>query len=171
MEEQLEQKLETKSRVVRIGGLLKEIITIRDGTGAILSKVVSPLRIEFHGKDVMQIIIGSMILAVPVGFTEEVWVLSETLPRNNVIGIVLISIMFLSMFVYYNYYRGVLGQNKADFIKRTLATYVFSLIVVGIFLTVIGKAAWFIDWTISINRIVLVALPASMSAAVADMIK
>lgn len=165
------KNIETKKSIVRIGGLWKEIVTIRDETGAILSRVVQPLKVEFHAKDVTQVVVGATLLAIPVGFTEEVWVLSETLPRMNIVGVAVLSLTFLSLFTYYNYYRGNFFAHKLEFIKRVVVTYVLSLLVVGIFLTVIGKAYWFIDWAVSVKRIILVALPASMSAAVADMVK
>ncbi|MCK4429723.1 MAG: hypothetical protein KAW19_00325, partial [Candidatus Aminicenantes bacterium] len=67
------KEVKTKKEVVRIEGKLKEIVTIHDEKGKILHKIISPLMVEFHPKDVLQVIIGAAILAVPVGFTEETW--------------------------------------------------------------------------------------------------
>jgi hypothetical protein len=43
--------------------------------------------------------------------------------------------------------------------------------VVGILLTVIGKCPWTTDPAVAVKRIVIVAFPASMSAAVTDTVK
>jgi len=67
--------------------------------------------VEFRPRDVMQIIIGSAILAVPVGFTEETWKLGESLPWLNVIALLVVSLIFISLFVYHNYYRNSPKEN------------------------------------------------------------
>jgi uncharacterized membrane protein len=45
----------------------------------------------FELKDILQVIIGATILAIPVGFTEEAWRLGENLPWLNIIGLFLLS--------------------------------------------------------------------------------
>ncbi|MBN2112047.1 DUF2391 family protein [Candidatus Woesearchaeota archaeon] len=127
--------------------------------------------VEFRLKDVMQIIIGSAILAVPVGFTEETWRLGETLPFLNVFGLMAISILFISLFTYYHYYRNHMREHWDEFAKRVISTYLVAMIVVAVILALIQRTPWTIDLTLAFKRIVIVAFPASMSAAVADTIK
>lgn len=166
------EKLKTKKRVVKIGGNLKEMTTIQDEKGRILHRMISPLMLEFRPKDVLQIIIGASILAIPVGYTEETWRLGELLPLSNVIGFLILSLVFISAFVYYNYYKKHgLKEHYDEFIKRVLSTYIFSFIVVAVLLTLIQKTPWNTDWILAFKRVVIVAFPSSMSAAVADMIK
>jgi len=129
------------------------------------------IHLEFHLKDVLQVIIGASILAIPVGFTEETWKLGESLPLLNVMGFLILSLLFISIFVYYNYYINHLEKHWDEFIKRALATYMFSFIVVAVVLTLIQRTPWSTDWILAFKRIVLVTFPASMSASVADMIK
>ncbi len=127
---------------------------------------------SFHLKDVLQVVVGAAILATPVGFTQEVWELGQTLALQNIIGFLILSLLFIGGFVNYNYYRHVpVGKHKTGFMKRVLSTYVVSFIVAAVFLTLIEKAPWGIDFVLAFNRTVLVAFPASMSAAVADIIK
>ena len=52
---------------------------------------------EFHLKDLLQVIIGASILAIPVGFTEETWRLGENLPMINIIGLLLLSLLFVTL--------------------------------------------------------------------------
>lgn len=129
----------------------------------VLLGLVKPIMLEFHLRDVLQIIVGATILAIPVGFTEEVWVLGKTLPQANIAALAVVSIGFISTFVYYNYYKGVLARHWLNFAKRILSTYLLSLIVVAGFLTIIQKADW--------GVVFLVAFPASMSAVITDVIK
>ena len=49
--------------------------------------------------------------------------------------------------------------------------YVMSLAVVDILQPLIGKCPWGIDNVLALKRIVIVALPASLSAAVSDALK
>jgi uncharacterized membrane protein len=163
--------MKTKKEYVRMAGKLGEMITVSDEKGNVLDKIFSPLMIEFHPRDVMQVIVGASILAIPVSFTEEVWSLGVNLPLRNVVGILLLSIFFISSFIYYNYYRGNLQGNTVQFFKRAISTYLFSFLTVAILLTLIERAPWGVDWILAVKRIILVSFPASMSAAVADMIK
>jgi uncharacterized membrane protein len=161
----------TKREIIRVAGKLREIVTVHDEAGNILHKVMSPLMIEFYPRDVFQVIVGASILAIPVGFTEETWRLGETLPFMNVFGLFLISVAFVSLFAYYNYYRGRMKEHSGEFFKRVFSTYLFSFVMVAVLLTLIQRAPWELDWILAIKRIIIVTFPASMSAAVADMIK
>lgn len=127
--------------------------------------------VEFRPRDVMQIIVGSAILAVPVGFTEETWKLGESLPFLNVIGLLALSLLFISLFVYYNYYRHHMKKHWDEFAKRVISTYLVAIVVVAVLLTIIQRAPWTADTALAFKRIIIVAFPSSMSAAVADTIK
>lgn len=125
----------------------------------------------FFIHDLIQVIVGATILAMPVGFTREVWDLSADLPAINIIGIFIISIIFISIFTYYHYHNISVKKNWKLFLKRVSLTYVFSFITVCILLILIGKASVYNDLIISLKRAIIVTLPASMGATVADTIK
>ena len=131
----------------------------------------SPLKFDFRPRDILQVIVGATILAVPVAFTEETWRLGEVLPLSNIIWLMFMSFLFVGTFVYYNYYRGSFKEHWGEFLKRSLSTYIFAFIVVGLILIAIQKAPWQTDFLLAFKRTVIVTLPASMSAAIADMIK
>lgn len=129
--------------------------------------------ILFYLRDMLQIAVGASILAVPVAFTEEVWDLGKDLPFLNVLGISLLSLFFITAFVYYNYdhdhHHGRI--HYGEFIKRVAVTYLFSILIVAVILTLIQAAPWQVEWILALKRTLIVAFPASMSAAVADAIK
>ena len=162
---------EQKPKIERIGGYLHKVVPIKDGTGKILNFALKPLMIEFHPRDLLQIIVGATILAIPLAFTEETWRLGELLPVKNVTVLALISILFISLFVYFNFYRFNFKGHAFEYLKRVVATYVCALIVVGVVLTVIQKCPWGTDSILALKRIVIVAFPASMSATVSDALK
>ena len=126
---------------------------------------------KFFMHDLMQIIVGSTLLSIPVGFTEEIWSLSEELPFMNILGIFIISIIFISIFTYYHYHGSSVKKHWMTFTKRVVLTYIISFIAVCIIMALIGKVSIFTNFIISLKRIIIVTLPASMSAAVADTIK
>ena len=136
--------------------------------GTVLQKIVT---VEFHTRDFLQIVIGAAILAIPVGFTQETWDLGEALPVRNVIGFLVVSLVFISMFTYYHYYRNHLKKHFDEFIKRVFFTYFVAFLVVAILLSLIGKTPWITDRILALKRIILVTFPASMSGAIADTIK
>lgn len=155
----------------RIGGYLHRVIPIVDETGKVVQHVLKPFMVEFRPRDLMQVIVGASILAVPVAFTEETWKLGEELTWGNVLALSFISILFISLFVYFNFYRFHLKDHALEFIKRVCSIYLFSLLVVALLLTIIQRCPWTTDATIAFKRILIVAFPASMSAAISDTLK
>ncbi|MFH1290163.1 MAG: DUF2391 family protein [Nanoarchaeota archaeon] len=137
----------------------------------IFHEIVDPLIPKFKLHDILQIIIGASILAVPIGFTEETWRLGETLPLINVLGLLLLSLFFISMFTYYQYHRHANKEHLSEFTKRVIATYFLSFVVVAIIMTLIQKAPWSGDLLLAFKRVAIVTFPSSMSAIIADTIK
>jgi uncharacterized membrane protein len=162
---------EQEVKITRIGGYLHKITTILDSSGKVLYRSVSPLMVELRPRDIMQMIVGATILAIPLGFTEETWKLGEQLPLTNVLYLTVLSILFISLFVYYNFYRFHLKGRTFEYVKRVIATYFIALLVVGILLTIIEKCPWQTDYVLAIKRIIIVSFPASMSATIADVLK
>ena len=164
--------VKTEKRLVRISGKLKEIVTVKDAAGKILHKIMNPVMVEFYPRDLIQVMIGATLLAIPVAFTEETWNLGAKLPLVNVLFLLLLSFTFISIFVYYNYYRqNNLKEYLDEFIKRVLVTYIASFLIVTVLLVIIQKAPWATDFILALKRTIIVAFPASMSAAIVDVLK
>lgn len=160
-----------EKEIIDVDGHSREIVTVRDKKGKIVHKIMQPLMIRFHSKDLLQVIIGATILAIPVGFTEETWNLGESLPLFNIFAFLVLSLIFISAFVYHHYYRTTLKKHKYEFMKRVAFTYAFSFLVVALILGLIQRTPWTIDWLLAFKRVVIVTVPASMSAAVVDVLK
>ena len=162
---------EKKVIIKRIGGYLHKITPIFDNTGKIIHNIAIPFQVELKPRDIFQMIVGSYLLSVPIAFTEEVWVLSKELPLKNIYCIMIMSIFFISCFVFFNVYRFDFKNHVINFIKRVFTTYGVSLLAVGLFLTIINKCPWQTNAMLAIKRIILVSFPASMAATISDTIK
>ena len=162
-----------KVSVERIGrnGYLHRVIPIVDKTGAVVQRVVKPLMVEFRAKDFIQTIVGASILAIPAAYTEEAWSLGEILPAMNIAGIAFISVFFIAVFVYYNFYRNYLADFTGQYFIRVLCTYLVAFGVVALLLTLVNQCPWGEDNLLALKRIIIVAFPASMSATVTDALK
>ncbi len=160
----------TEIRVKRLGETLHKVIPLLDSAGEIVQYAVKPLMVELKLRDLVQIVVGASILAVPVAFTEEVWNLGERLPNRNIGGLMLLSIVFVGLFVYFNFYRGFLRRYAFEFVKRVAAIYLLSLLCVGAILYLVQQLP-LADPGVALKRAIIVAFPASMSAAVSDMLK
>jgi len=127
---------------------------------------------EVKLRDIIQVLVGASILAIPVGFTEETWRLGQTLPWANIFGLFAMSVLFITLFVYYTYHKQHenFSSHVGEFIKRIVVTYVFSFLIVALLLTLIHQAPFATEPLIALKRIIIVTFPASMSAAVADAI-
>ncbi len=157
--------------IKRLGGYLHRIIPIGDRTGKVLYFAIKPLMVELKPRDIMQIIVGASLFAIPVSFTEEAWQLGMVLPLNNVLGILLLSLVFISGFVYFNFYRFNFRNNFFNYFKRVIATYTLSFIVVALILTLIQKCPWGVNNVLAFKRIIIISFPACMSATLSDTIK
>ncbi len=162
---------QSKKDIVRLEGRLKEITTIRDEDGNIIHRTVRPIMSEFYIHDLIQVIVGATIIAIPVGFTQEVWQLGFELSAIRTLGFVFFALFFIGIFSYHHTYENIMETEKKQFAKRVLFTYLVSCFVVGILLTLINQAQWSLDLVTSIKRVILVAFPASLGAAVTDVLK
>lgn len=161
----------TKYKIKRIGGYLHKVTPIVDGTGKVINTIITPFMVELKPRDILQIIVGATILAIPVGLTEETWILAQELRMGNVLLLGFVSVLFISLFVYFNFYRFNLKKHLSEYLKRTLATYLLSLLVVGLLLTIIEKCPWGVNNLLAIKRIIITAFPASMAATISDNMK
>ena len=166
------EKIEPKDTTIRrINGYLHRVIPVADKSGKIISYALKPIMLEFKTRDVLQVMIGSALLAMPVCLTEEAWVLGEELPLRNVLYVASLSLVLIAIFVYFNFYKVTIKGYVLDFIKRVLGTYLISLSVVALILTILLKCRWGVDNTLALKRIIIVAFPASLSGTLSDMIK
>lgn len=154
----------------RIGAILHKVYPIVDGAGNVIQHIAKPLKVELRRRDLAQIIVGASILSIPVGFTEEVWTLGSELSHSAVGILALVSVAFIALFVYFTFYRDLFAQFRFEYLKRVLAIYLLSLLVVAMLLTIIDVAPWTESPVVAIKRMVIVGLPASMSAALGDSI-
>ena len=158
-----------QGKVQRINGDLHEVTPVRDDDGNVTHHI-RRLHVELTPKDRVQIIVGASILAIPTAFTEEVWTLGSDLPWISVIILMVMSLVFIGLFIYLNSYQRHMALHRGDFLNRLISTYLFSLVVVGILLLVVGKAPWLTDPALALKRTIIGTLPASMSATVTDAI-
>lgn len=170
MEEKVDIDIQENS-VKRIGGYLHWVIPVADKSGEVISYVLKPLMVEFKPRDIIQVMVGAALLAIPVSFTEEAWLMGQTLPIANIVAIAIVSIGLIALFVYFNFYKGTLQGHAGSFVKRSLGTYLISLVVVAVILTIIGKCPWVVDNLLAVKRIIIVAFPAAMSGTLSDTIK
>jgi len=168
----MEQKIDIKKTTIkRVGGYLHRIVPIADKSGEIISYALKPLMLEFKPRDIMQVVVGAALIAIPVSLTEEAWYLPESLPSVNILFIGIISILMISIFIYFNFYKITFKGYAAEFLKRVFGTYIIAMIVVGVTLTLIEKCPWGVDNLLAIKRIVIVTFPAAMSGTLSDTIK
>ncbi|MEX0932747.1 MAG: DUF2391 family protein [Candidatus Pacearchaeota archaeon] len=126
--------------------------------------------VSFH--DFLQIIIGAFILAIPVGFTQEVWELGETLSIFKILVIILLTFFFIGIFTYYHYHRKNIMKNPiyhlSEMTKRIFATYIISFIVVALFLWSIDVTHWNDNAILAFKTVAIVTFPSSIGAVISD---
>lgn len=127
------------------------------------------MNLRFNWEDASQVIIGAFSLSVPVAFTEEAWKLSESLPLLNLISVVAISISFLSVFTYHSVFsRRPSRQFIFAFGIRVMLGYGLALLVVCLVLFSLNRLPILSSPAVTLKRVLIVGLPASMGAVVVD---
>lgn len=160
-----------KSEIKRINGYLKEVVTFFDDSGKPIHHTINPLMVELNPRDVMQLFIGSLIIAAPLSFTEEIWKLSETLKTANILALCGLSLVSINLFIYFNFYRHRLAGNVVEFVKRVVATYFITLSSAALILLLIDKLPIEEHPIIAFKRVAIIAFPAVFGATLSDMFK
>lgn len=125
-------------------------------------------RKSFNAEDMIQVVIGSSALTVPVAFSEESWKLSETLPMLNVFVLIFLSLLFISLYSIQGIFQGQIKHRLSHYIFRIIMDYGVSLIVVFIVLFALNRMPILDDPIIAIKRIIILAFPASMGGVIVD---
>ncbi|MCY1633545.1 DUF2391 family protein [Marinifilum sp. D737] len=119
-------------------------------------------------EDIIQVIVGSSALTIPVAFSEESWRLSETLPTLNLIVIVLLSLLFINIYSFQGIFQGHIKHRLQHFLFRTLIDYGLTFIVVFIILFALNRMPILEEPLIAIKRIIILSFPASMGGVIVD---
>ncbi|MEM6459326.1 MAG: DUF2391 family protein [Planctomycetota bacterium] len=162
---------EARATFKRINGYLHRVVPVLDTAGKVVNFAVQPVMVEFRPRDVAQVVVGAVILGVPVLLSDEATSAARDLPWPNIIGIALLSVGFIAGFVYLNFYRNQFRGNATQFVKRVVSTYLITLVVVAGMMELLQLSPWGEDPVLAVRRMVLVGLPASLFATIADTVK
>jgi uncharacterized membrane protein len=128
---------------------------------------------EFAWDDFAQQIVGAMVLSTPLAVTQEVWLLSQQLDAARLASIVLITLLFDILLIYFTKFQLVKEQKILAFVPLRL----FSLLIVSyasaaLMLWVFGVIGNQVTGTIGILKLVIfVGLFANIGAGTADLLK
>ena len=164
----MEEHEKFKREVHRIDGKLYDIFIVMDNKGNEVQRINVPLKVEVGIHDFLEIMVGASILAVPIAFTQEVWDMGDQLAWINVLVLSLIGMLFLGTFIYVTSYRKRFTMYRNEYFKRVISTYLLSVLIIGLLLTVVDKCPWITDFDVALKRVLIGAFPASMSATVTD---
>ena len=89
---------------------------------------------------------------------------------GRTLAIATVSLLTLAAFVWSLFYGERITQYPREFFTRVLSTYVITLCVAFLLLSLFGKAP-LDDLPLALTRTVIVALPASYSATAVDYFK
>ncbi len=123
---------------------------------------------SFNLEDASQVMVGAFVLAVPISFSEEAWRLGETLPFKNLSALMIVSIVFLSLYTYHSVFQRNIKQRVFSYIVRIVIAYGLASMVVAITLFCLNKFPILSDPLIAIKRLIVITMPASMGAIVVD---
>ena len=126
------------------------------------------MKFSFNLEDASQIFVGAFALAVPISFSEEAWSLGETLPISNLFMLFSLSVIFLMVYTYQSVFQKDIQSRQLIFISRIVIAYVMTALVVALVLFCLYKLPLFDNPIVSLKRIIVITMPASMGAIVVD---
>jgi uncharacterized membrane protein len=126
------------------------------------------LNFSFNFEDASQIFVGAFALAVPISFTQDAWLLGETLPIANLMMLIVLSLLFLSGYTYESVFQRNIKGRVWLFTARIIIAYLITVMVVALTLFCINKLPLFDDPITALRRIIVIAMPASMGAIIVD---
>lgn len=119
-------------------------------------------------EDIIQVVVGASALSVPVAFSEEAWNLGRTLPIANIVGLVVLSLLFVNLYSLHNIFQGRITHRFLAFFLRTAIDYGITLLVVIVVLAVLDHMPITSEPWVALRRVVVLSFPASMGAVVVD---
>lgn len=123
---------------------------------------------RFAVKDLAEIALGACVMAFPVAVTEEVWNLGAELSTTRALLFALASIFFLAILILLLHHQELEGTSLSDFFKRTISTYIVTLLISAALLYGVDRFDLLGDPMVALKRAILVAFPASFAATVVD---
>ena len=126
------------------------------------------MNLNFNTEDASQIAIGAFALAVPVSFSEEAWKLGETLPLINLLLVFVLSVVILGFFAYESVFQANIKHRIPVFLIRIVIAYLIAALVVSLVLIALNKFPMFAEPIIALKRLIIITMPASMGAIIAD---
>jgi uncharacterized membrane protein len=123
---------------------------------------------KLRPRDVAELAIGGMIMAMPMAVTAEVWVLSQELGLGRALLIALITIAITAVFVWALLYHEVTPLDRRHFRRRVLAAYTIALLISALMLLSIDRLPLLDDPVLALKRTILVAVAVSFGATTAD---
>jgi uncharacterized membrane protein len=123
---------------------------------------------SFNMEDASQVFVGAFALAVPISFSEEAWRLGETLPLYNLLMLFTLSVIFLGFFTYQSVFQKNIQSRLIGFIFRIIIAYLMAVLVVGLVLLCLNKLPLLENPIVSLKRIIVITMPASMGAIIVD---
>lgn len=126
------------------------------------------MKFSFNLEDAGQIFVGAFALAVPISFSEEAWRLGETLPGYNLLMLFTLSVLFLTVFTYQSVFQKKIETRRLVFVLRIIFAYLITAFVVALVLLCLDKLPLLENPIVSLKRVIVITMPASMGAIVVD---
>jgi uncharacterized membrane protein len=170
-EELQEDVEEIKVDVDEIKEDVDKIISKQNSLIKKLKDKITPDKFSFD--DLAQQIVGAVVLSAPLAVTEEVWSLSSNLNITRLILIILITLIFDILLIYFTKYQAVENESLFNIIPtRLVSLLLVSYLIATLILTLFGVIGGEVNsLSSSINLIIFIGLFANIGAGAADMLR
>ena len=127
---------------------------------------------HIHFEDVVQLFFGALIFGIPASYTQETWDLGAELGLGSIFLLFLLSTFLIALAVFHaGYHVHSVRTMERIYVQRVLLSYFCIFVSCTIFLVLIGKAPWFTEPLLALQRTVLISVPGAISGITADIIR
>ncbi len=123
---------------------------------------------KLRSRDLAEIAIGGLIMAMPIAVTEEIWTLSEELGIGRILFVAAVSVAFIALFIRSLIYHEAPPEARRHFRRHVLAAYGIALLISAAMLFAVDRLPLISDPLLALKRTILVAVPVSFGGTTAD---
>lgn len=123
---------------------------------------------RINTEDLVQVCLGTIIIATPIGLTDEALSLATSLPTINVISIIALSLILNSVFIFHGVYEGKVRARFPRFILRTLINYSLTILTVTGIIYLLNIDSRIETAESLVKVLIMISFPASLAGAIID---
>lgn len=119
-------------------------------------------------EDICQVVIGAILISTPIALTAEFLEMALNIGVYRLVGLVLMSLVLISTYVYYSIFQSLVQNRFFIFIFRIFVIYILTFLTVLLVLFVFNAIDFNESVEAVLRKVIALSFPSSLGAVVVD---